>query len=149
MEWITQSETDLDGVAVAVAAHLGARRKVALYGEPGAGKTAFVRAFCRYLGVSDRPSSPTFSLINVYRYREAGGEALVHHIDLYRLRHLEEALDIGLEEILDDPWFCFVEWPELLEPILPADTARLYADIPHPGVHRFVLRLNGAATNSV
>jgi len=141
MEWITHSETALDSVARAVAARLGSRRKVALYGEPGAGKTAFVRAFCRHLGVQDRPSSPTFSLINVYRYLDAGQEALVHHIDLYRLGRLEEALDIGLEDVLDDPWFCFIEWPELIEPLLPADTARLYVDMPDPGTHRFVLRL--------
>lgn len=149
MEWITHSEAALDSVARAVAAHLGGRRKIALYGELGSGKTAFVRAFCRYLGVRDRPSSPTFSLINVYRYPDAGREALVHHIDLYRLTRLEEALDIGLEEILDDPWFCFIEWPERIDALLPADTARLYVDMPDPVTHRFVLRLPDPGPDAV
>ncbi|MBL7776165.1 MAG: tRNA (adenosine(37)-N6)-threonylcarbamoyltransferase complex ATPase subunit type 1 TsaE, partial [Saprospiraceae bacterium] len=67
--------------------------------------------------------------INEYGYRDAEGQpALVHHLDLYRLNRLEEALDIGIEEILYDPWYCFIEWPQLIEPILPDDCAKIQLD---------------------
>ncbi len=109
---------------------LDRRRKVALYGDLGAGKTTLVQAFCRYLGVEDSPVSPTFSLINEYGYRDAEGRlALVHHLDLYRLNTLQEAFDIGIEDILYDPWYCFIEWPQLVEPILPEDTVKIQLDI--------------------
>ena len=109
---------------------LGKRRKVALYGELGAGKTTFVQAFCRRLGVEDTPASPTFSLINEYGYRDAEGrQMLVHHLDLYRLNSIQEAFDIGIEEILYDPWYCFIEWPQLIEPMLPEETVKIQLEI--------------------
>jgi len=130
MELFISSQIALDAAMPALAAALGNRRKIALYGDLGAGKTTLVQAFCRWLGVEDTPTSPTFSLINEYTYRDAGGSpALVHHLDLYRLKNLEEALDIGIEEILHDPWYCFIEWPQVIEPLLPEDTAKIHLDI--------------------
>lgn len=108
---------------------LGPRRKVALYGDLGAGKTTLVKAFCRYLGVTDATASPTFSLINIYQYNTPGGETgQVYHLDLYRLKNMGEALDLGIEELLDNPWFCFIEWPQLIEPLLPDDQVKIHLD---------------------
>ena len=96
----------------------------------GAGKTTLVKAFCQWLGVPHTTSSPTFALVNEYRYRDGSGQpALLHHLDLYRLNTLQEALDIGIEELLDDPWFCFIEWPQIIEPLLPSDTAKIQLEI--------------------
>lgn len=127
MEWHTSSLLDLEKAIPAIAEALGQRRKVALYGELGAGKTAFVQAFCQWLATEERPDSPTFSLVNDYTYRDTSGlPAIVHHLDLYRIQNAEEALDLGIEEMLHDPWYCFIEWPQVIEPLLPADTARLH-----------------------
>ena len=105
---------------------LDGRRKIALYGDMGAGKTTLVKAFCQSLGVIENTSSPTFSLVNEYSYREKNGEmALFHHLDLYRLRSPEEALDIGIEDLLYDPWYCFIEWPQIVENLFPPETMRL------------------------
>lgn len=109
---------------------LAGRRKIALYGEMGAGKTTFTGAFCRQLGVSTTTASPTFSLINEYAYPDAQGQtALIHHLDLYRLKSAQEAFDIGIEEILDDPWYCLIEWPQLVEALLPPDAAKIEIEI--------------------
>ncbi len=90
------------------------------YGDLGAGKTTLIQHLCRVLGSEDLVSSPTFSLVNEYRYRDARGrERPIYHMDLYRLKHLAEALDIGLEEYLAEGAWCFVEWPQLIETLLP------------------------------
>lgn len=130
MELLISSLAALDEALPTLAAALGTRRKIALYGDLGAGKTTLVQAFCRWLGAADTASSPTFSLVNEYGYRDAeGNPARIHHLDLYRLKNLEEALDIGIEEILYDPWYCFIEWPQVIEPILPDDTAKIQLDL--------------------
>lgn len=130
MEILIDNLAGLDAQVPVLADALGGRRKIALYGSLGSGKTTLVQAFCRWLGVDDNPTSPTFSLINEYGYRDAANQAaLVHHLDLYRLNTVQEAFDIGIEEILDDPWYCFIEWPQLIEHILPADTAKIQLEI--------------------
>jgi tRNA threonylcarbamoyladenosine biosynthesis protein TsaE len=87
---------------------------ILLRGDLGAGKTTLVQAFCKVLGSGASATSPTFSLINEYPV----GEGLIFHIDLYRLKSIEEAVDIGLEEYLYSGNWCFIEWPELIMPIL-------------------------------
>ena len=119
MELTTHHPAEMDAVAARLLAWAGPRRVFAFMGEIGAGKTTLIQALCRRLGVTDEVTSPTFALVNEY----AGGPAaaIIYHLDLYRLRRLDEALDIGLEEYLYSGHYCFVEWPELVEPLLPAD----------------------------
>lgn len=122
---ITQIEALPDVVKPLLDA-FGSRRKIALYGDMGAGKTTLVKAIATHLGVRENTASPTFSLVNQHSYvNTAGAECLLHHLDLYRLRNTQEALDIGIEDLLEDPWFCFIEWPQVVEPLLPTDVVHL------------------------
>ncbi len=83
-------------------------------GDLGAGKTTLIKECCRLLGVEDTISSPTFSLINEYR-----SDKPIYHIDLYRIETVQEAIDIGIEEYLFSGHICFIEWPQIIESILP------------------------------
>lgn len=106
-------ETRQLGAAIADLARPG--DVLVLAGDLGAGKTAFVQGFSRGLGVSDRVTSPTFTLVHVYD----GGRLPVHHLDVYRLDQLSEALDLGLAEMLDDGGVVLVEWGDAISPVLP------------------------------
>ena len=90
----------------------GNRRVFAFHGPMGAGKTTLITALCRAKGVADTMSSPTFSIINEYRFQENGSEQKIYHMDLYRLRDEEEATTAGVEDVLYSGQTCFVEWPE-------------------------------------
>jgi len=95
-------------------------RILAFSGEMGAGKTTFIHALCTQLGVEDAVSSPTFALINEYRFPTQGKEQIIYHMDWYRLRDTEEAINAGLEDcLLQKDAYCFVEWPEKALNILP------------------------------
>ncbi len=98
------------------------KRIFAFYGEMGAGKTTLIKALCRVLQVTDVTSSPSFGLI--YEYQTRGSES-VYHFDFYRIESIEEVFDIGYEEYMYSGDYCFLEWPELIEPILPGDTIRI------------------------
>lgn len=98
------------------------RRVFAFRGEMGVGKTTFIKALCRALDVRDITSSPSFGLI--HEYMTEGGSS-VYHFDLYRIESVEEVFDIGYEEYVYSGQYCFLEWPELVEPILPDDTLHL------------------------
>jgi tRNA threonylcarbamoyladenosine biosynthesis protein TsaE len=140
MEIILQNAAELEAHLPQLMEVFRQSRKIALYGDLGSGKTTLVRAFCTYLGVQEEISSPTFSLINEYSYHEGEiGLALVHHLDLYRLHTLQEALDIGVEDVLADPFFCFIEWPQLIEPLLPADTVKIQLEILGETARRLVI----------
>ncbi len=118
--------------AVKILLHHAARARVmAFYGEIGAGKTAFIQALCRNLGVKEEVSSPTFSIVNEYEYISPGDSLAhpVYHMDLYRLKDIEEALQIGIEEYLYSGEYCLIEWPEIVEALLPADSARIKLEI--------------------
>ena len=130
MEWILKSTEELPAFVPELLAALNDRRKIALYGEMGAGKTTLVKAICQHLGVQGNTASPTFSLVNQYNYSEPdGATSLFHHLDLYRLRSAQEAFDIGLEDVLYDPWYCVIEWPQIAESIFPDDTVRVEIEI--------------------
>ncbi len=97
-------------------------RVFAFYGAMGAGKTTFIKALCEELGVRERVASPTFALIN--EYRDRGGEP-IYHFDFYRINKLEEAFDFGYEDYFYSGCRCFIEWPELVEEVLPEGTLRI------------------------
>ncbi|MBX2921865.1 MAG: tRNA (adenosine(37)-N6)-threonylcarbamoyltransferase complex ATPase subunit type 1 TsaE [Chitinophagaceae bacterium] len=98
----------------------------AFHGQMGTGKTTFISALCRAKGATGHIGSPTFSLINEYRYREEGKARSIFHIDLYRLKDEEEALNAGVEECFYSGNPCFVEWPEKAPSLLPEDTVHVY-----------------------
>jgi tRNA threonylcarbamoyladenosine biosynthesis protein TsaE len=98
------------------------KKTFAFYGPMGAGKTTIIKALCEYLGASDIVSSPTFTLINEYMTKS--GESL-YHIDFYRIKKHDEVFDFGIEEYLSSGRYCFMEWPELIEDLLPEDTVRV------------------------
>ncbi len=101
----------------------GSSRIFALYGSLGAGKTTIIKEICKQLGASDLASSPSFTLVN--EYRTVRGESL-YHIDFYRVKNTGEVFDFGLEEYLYGGSYCFMEWPDLIEELLPADTIRVH-----------------------
>lgn len=96
------------------------RTVFAFYGDMGAGKTTFIKALCEELGVEDVINSPTFAIINEYRSGDTG--ELIYHFDFYRIRKLSEAEDIGTEDYFYSGALCFIEWPEKIAELLPADT---------------------------
>lgn len=103
---------------------MGDETVYAFYGEIGAGKTTFINALSRRLGVEDDvTNSPSFAIINEYRSDTTA--ELIYHFDLYRLENIEEALEIGVEDYFDSGALCFLEWPERIEDILPDDTVRV------------------------
>ncbi len=125
MKTITIQNLDaLPGAARDFIEDMGDRTVVALHGEMGAGKTTFINALCKELGVeSDPTASPTFALVNEYRSDTTA--ELIYHFDLYRLESLDEALDMGMEDYLDCGAVCLIEWPDIVDPMLPDDTIDL------------------------
>lgn len=102
---------------------MGDRTVFAFYGKMGAGKTTFVKEVCTLLGVTDNIASPTFAIVNEYRSAIAG--ELIYHFDFYRIKKLEEVYDLGYEDYFYSGALCFIEWPELIEELLPEDTVRV------------------------
>jgi len=99
-----------------------ADRLFAFYGKMGSGKTTFIKSLCEKLQVVDYVTSPTFALINVYETEQKGE---IFHFDFYRIKNLEELYDLGYEEYFFSDRYCFVEWPELIEPLLPPHTVKV------------------------
>ena len=133
------SVSDLPKAAKWLLEQAAGRKKIMLYGDMGAGKTTFAKAFCQYLGVQSLTSSPTFSLVNEYVYVKNGVEKLIHHLDLYRLKNLDEALDIGIEEYLYDDDYCLIEWPQIIEPLLDADVLKISFEISGNSTRKIVI----------
>lgn len=117
--------TDIDHIREAAREfieHIGNHRVFAFYGKMGAGKTTFVKAICEELGVDDVITSPTFAIINEY---ETPSNSPIYHFDFYRIKKLEEVYDMGYEDYFYSGSLCFIEWPELIEEILPDDAVRV------------------------
>ena len=104
-------------------AAMGERTVFAFYGKMGAGKTTFIKAICEELGVADVNNSPTFAIVNEY-CSETTAE-LIYHFDFYRIKKLEEVYDMGYEDYLYSGARCFIEWPELIDDLLPGDAVRV------------------------
>ena len=109
--------------------HIGEHRVFAFYGKMGAGKTTFVKAICEELGVDDVITSPTFAIINEYSIDKVQSSKFkvqsIYHFDFYRIKKLEEVYDMGYEDYFYSGALCFIEWPELIEDILPDDAVRV------------------------
>ena len=119
------SLNDLTTIAKEVIAK--AEHKTLLFrGEMGVGKTTLIKEICNTLGIKDRVSSPTFSLVN--EYHTTRNEA-VFHFDFYRITNEEEALDMGIEEYLYQNKWCLIEWPENIENLLPLDAVQIHLSV--------------------
>lgn len=123
MEYISNSPAETEALGEALAARLTAGTVVAFTGDLGAGKTAFTRGLARGLGVPDRVTSPTFTIVNEYE----GGRLPLFHFDMYRLGSADDLFDIGWEDFLRRGGVCAVEWSETVQEALDADT--IYVDI--------------------
>jgi len=120
-------------------AQIGDHRVFAFYGKMGAGKTTFVKAVCEELGVDDVITSPTFAIVNEYTVSQNSSLFTLHpslssllsslstiyHFDFYRIKRLEEVYDMGYEDYFYSGALCFIEWPELIEELLPDDAVRV------------------------
>lgn len=95
----------------------------AFYGKMGAGKTTFIKAICEALGVTDVITSPTFAIVNEYRSEE--DNELIYHFDFYRIKKLDEVYDMGYEDYFYSGAVCFIEWPELIEDLLPGNAVNV------------------------
>lgn len=102
---------------------IGDSTVIAFYGKMGAGKTTFIKAVCEELGVDDVITSPTFAIVNEYR-SDATGE-LIYHFDFYRIKKLDEVYDMGYEDYFYSGALCLIEWPELVEELLPGDALKV------------------------
>lgn len=131
MEWQIEGLAALPEYSQRLLENFPNARVFAFTGEVGAGKTTFIQQLCKQLGIHEVVSSPTFALVNEYGYTDtqSGNKNSAYHLDLYRLRSIEEALDIGIEDYLYSGKYCFVEWPEIIEPLLPEDTLRIHLEI--------------------
>lgn len=122
MKLLLKNLSDLDIVARKFVENMGNRNVFAFYGEMGAGKTTFIKAICGALGVTETITSPTFSIVNEYEKSE--GEP-IFHFDFYRIKNIEEAYDFGYEDYFYSGHLCFIEWPELVEPLLPENVVKV------------------------
>ena len=113
---------EISSAAKQFVAAMGDNTIFAFYGHMGAGKTTFIKAICEELGVKDVITSPTFAIVN--EYTDGQGEP-VYHFDFYRIKKQEEVYDIGFEDYVESGSVCLMEWPELIEDILPADTVKI------------------------
>ena len=133
MEIKIQSLEQIHEAAREFISAMGDNTVFALYGKMGAGKTTFVKALCEELGVSDVITSPTFAIVNEYRSDENG--ELIYHFDFYRIKKLSEVYDMGYEDYFYSGALCFIEWPELVEELLPGDAVKVTIEELEDGIY--------------
>lgn len=131
MEIKVKSLDEIDAAARQFLSEIGDARIIAFYAKMGAGKTTFTRALCKALGVVQTVTSPTFAIINEY-------EGPVYHFDLYRLKRLSEAYDMGFEDYIYSGAWCLIEWPELIEDLLPQETVRVHIEVCDDGSRNII-----------
>lgn len=122
MEIVLKNIDEIDVAAQKFIDAMGDNTIFAFYGKMGAGKTTFIKAVCEALGVKDVINSPTFAIVNEYL---AGNGEPIYHFDFYRIKKEQEVLDIGYEEYIYSDCLCFMEWPELIEDLLPEDAVKV------------------------
>ena len=123
MEIIVDSIDNIRNAARIFVENMGDKSVFAFYGSMGAGKTTFIKAVCEELGVEDVITSPTFAIVNEYSSASSG--KIVYHFDFYRIKKLDEVYDMGYEDYFYSGALCFIEWPELIDDLLPADAAKV------------------------
>lgn len=123
MEIRINSLADINKAAKTFVENMGDGKVFAFYGKMGAGKTTFVKAVCECLGVEDVITSPTFAIVNEYTSATTGDA--IYHFDFYRIKKLEEVYDMGYEDYFYGGSLCFLEWPELIEDLLPEDATKV------------------------
>ncbi|MBR6053815.1 MAG: tRNA (adenosine(37)-N6)-threonylcarbamoyltransferase complex ATPase subunit type 1 TsaE [Bacteroidales bacterium] len=118
---------EIDEAAARFLKETAGRRFIAFYAPMGAGKTTFTSALCRAMGVDPKDiSSPTFAIVN--EYIASDGES-IFHFDFYRIKRIEEALDLGFYDYIDSGALCIAEWPENIEPLIPEDALRVTIEV--------------------
>ncbi len=133
MEIIIKDIDSIRQAAQQFVSNIGNHKVFAFYGAMGAGKTTFIKAICEELGVDDVITSPTFAIVNEYTITLPPSPNTLHpspntpiyHFDFYRIKRIEEVYDMGYEEYFYSGSLCFIEWPELIEDILPDDAVRV------------------------
>jgi tRNA threonylcarbamoyladenosine biosynthesis protein TsaE len=120
----------LNTVAQKLITYFPGHRIFAFYGKMGAGKTTFIQSVCKILGSDDNVTSPTFALINEYK---TGNQQSVFHFDFYRINNIEEAFDLGYEDYLYSGNYCLIEWPEMIEPLLPENIVKVKIEVTDDG----------------
>lgn len=122
MNFVLKDISDIDTAAKIFVEKFGNKKIFAFYGEMGAGKTTFIKAVCKSMEVTGTITSPTFSLVNEY---ETDNGLTIYHFDFYRIENIEEVYDFGYEDYFYSDKMCFIEWPELVETLLPEDVVEV------------------------
>ena len=128
-------EEDIKQAAQQFVDAMGENTVFAFYGKMGAGKTTFIKSVCEQMGVEDTVTSPTFAIVNEY---EAANGRPIYHFDFYRIKKVSEAYDMGCEEYFYSGHPCFIEWPELIEEVLPEETVNVTIEALPDGERRLV-----------
>ena len=131
MEIKINSLADINEAAKQFIENMGDGKVFAFYGKMGAGKTTFIKAVCEERGVDDVITSPTFAIVNEYQSATTGDS--IYHFDFYRIKKLEEVYDMGYEDYFYSGSLCFLEWPELIDDLLPEDATKVTIEATEEG----------------
>lgn len=120
--FVAQTVADLSNIAPDILRAIGNNRVVTFDAPMGAGKTTLIKALCEAIGTNSIVNSPTFAIVNDY---ETNNQQSIFHFDMYRLKDIVEAVDMGCEDYFYSGNYCFIEWPEIIEPLLPQQISKI------------------------